>query len=71
MNRCLILFGVSFILMLIAESLKRLFGDRVPKDGLYVKDNWADHLSGISFVIGMVIFFVTLVFAVYIFIFNY
>ena len=67
MNNCLIMFGISFMFMLIAEIIKRLSVQ--PKNRLYIVDTWADHLSGCIFVIGWVIFFVTLIFAIYIFIF--
>ena len=70
MNNYLILFAVSGILMLIAELIKRFFvKDFFQKESN--TNNIAESLSGIIFVIAWVIFFITLTFAIYIFIFNY
>ena len=67
MNRCLILFGITTVLMLLADWI-----DKHSNKCEYMKDIkhpllW--HLNGAVFVISAMSFGITLVFAIYIFIF--
>jgi len=69
MNRCLILFGITTVLMLLSDWVDRRFNKyEYIKD---IKHHFIWHLGGAIFVISAMTFGITLVFAVYIFIFQY
>lgn len=69
MNNCLTLFGITTILMLLSNWLSEYFNNRGFKKE--VKHPFIESLNGAVFIISAITFGVTLVFAIYIFIFQY
>ena len=69
MNNCLILFSITTILMLLSNWLSEYFNNRGFKRE--VKHPFIGSLNGVIFIISATTFGITLVFAIYIFIFQY
>ena len=74
MNNCLILFGVSGILFLIAKlfeiwgNINSYIGTKPPENFLY---KFCELIYFSVMIVALVTFFTTLIFAIYIFIFQY
>ena len=69
MNNCLILFGITTTLMLLSNWLSEYFNNRGFRRE--IKHSFIESLNGAVFVISAMTFGITLVFAIYIFIFQY
>ena len=68
MERCFILFSITITLMLLSNWVSEHFNNRGFKRE--VKHPFVEALNGAIFVISAMTFGITLVFAIYIFVFN-
>ena len=67
-SKCLILFAITIPLILLSNQISEYFNKRA-----FIRERknpFVESINGAIFITSVLVFFITLIFAIYIFIFN-